>query len=294
MNTLIIYDADPDGFGCAYAAWRALGDQGSKVNFHQVLHGEPLPEIAYEYDKVIIGDLSFPYNDMLTLSQAVELVVIDHHPSSQKDIEDLGLNPFPYDTTRAACVQMWDYFFPAIDPPSLLQYVADRDTWTWALEDSDEINSIIFLTPKTFRDWADLDAALEFDEYHVIAAGKAVVQYREALVNWAVEGHDLVDGWGIGLHGSKNIPIVATPVLHSEVGHRLLEMYPNAPFSVTYTDKGGVEGYRKFSLRSEDHREDVGAFAKLHGGGGHHNAAGFNVPIREVWKNGAAAYISTT
>ena len=58
----------------------------------------------------------------------------------------------------------------------------------------------------------------------------------------------------------------------SEVGHELLQRYPEAPFAAIYFDT--ADGKRKWSLRGRGN-VDVSALAKQFGGGGHHNAAGF-------------------
>ncbi|HST38356.1 MAG TPA: DHHA1 domain-containing protein, partial [Conexibacter sp.] len=41
----------------------------------------------------------------------------------------------------------------------------------------------------------------------------------------------------------------------------------------------GQEGLRKVSLRASDHRVDVSAIARLQGGGGHRQAAGFSTAL---------------
>lgn len=282
-STLVIYDSDPDGFGCAYAAWTALGTEDTF--YMETLHGSRLPDSAIGYKNVYILDLSFPivdYDILLTAGSSV--TVIDHHPSAKYDIEALRLNPVPFDTERAACVQAWEFFNPHQETPKMLEYVADRDTWKFALPYSDEINSYIYVTPQTFNAWQQADLDIKYSWNTVLQLGRALVGYRQKLVDEMVEDATLVHDWQ-GVHSMKGIPWAAAPVLWSEVGHKLLNDNPQAPFSVTYKDYTS-EGYRKYSLRSEDHRIDVGMFANARGGGGHHNAAGFKRPLYEIWKEG--------
>ena len=60
----------------------------------------------------------------------------------------------------------------------------------------------------------------------------------------------------------------------SDVGHELLARHENSPFVAMYFDT--KEGGRVYSLRS--HPEfDCSVVAKRFGGGGHAQAAGFNV-----------------
>jgi oligoribonuclease NrnB/cAMP/cGMP phosphodiesterase (DHH superfamily) len=280
---LVIFDADPDGFGSAFAAWNALGTEDTF--YMETLHGSDLPDDAFGYNNVYILDLSFPRVDYDSLIAAgSKVTVIDHHPSAKQDIEALRLNPVPYDTERAACVQAWEFFNPYHATPGLLQYVADRDTWKFELPYSDEINAYIYTLPLTFNSWQQGSLDIEYSWNTVLQIGRALVGYRKKLVDEMAEDVTLVHDWQ-GVHSVTGIPWAAAPVLWSEVGHKLLNDNPHAPFSVTYKDFT-TEGYRKYNLRSEDHREDVGEFAKVRGGGGHHNAAGFKRPLDDIWKEG--------
>lgn len=268
LKTLVIYDADADGFGSAWAAWKALGDSADYV---EIGHGtKELPLYVFEYDRVYILDLSFPRDELLDLRECTNLTVIDHHESAAAMLEELGVSRFvPVDTTRAACVQVWEHFFPEKATPLMLQYIADRDVWAWELPHSDEINAVIFTGDKDFEKWDKFNTHLEtaFDE--VLLIGSALLEYREKMVDQIVANH---------YHDLAGIPVVHANVLHSEVGHRLLDTYPDAPYVMTYMDN--VESNtRKFSLRSEDHRMDVGEIAKEFGGGGHRNAAGYTSAI---------------
>ncbi len=274
MNTiLVIYDSDPDGFGSAYAAWKKFGDE---ADYLEVTHGSDMPEDAYDYAVVYILDLSFPAADIEALMDTTEVVIIDHHPSAQTELAHLG---FEFDTTRAACVQAWEYFHDT-EPPLLLEYVADRDTWKWELPHSEAINNFIFIQDNTFESWDRARHQIAFYPgfNDAIELGEAVQKHKDRLVDQMVE--NVTFSW-YGISDNKVIPYVQAPVLNSEVGHRLLEMYPAAPFSLTSMDL--PSGERKYSMRSEDHRADVGEIARKNGGGGHRNAAGFKVPFERLW-----------
>lgn len=266
-DTLVIHDSDSDGFGCAYAAWKYFGD---KAYYEAVGHGtDELPIKAYTYENVYIFDLSFPREELCDLMEdSVALWVIDHHASAKEMLEGLG---FPVDTSRAACTQVWEYFH-AEPVPKLLQYVEDRDIWKWELPWSDEVNSFLFTLPHTFPVWDGAAEQMEQEEgmLDFLFAGTAIVKYRNVLVEQMVDNHYLDIG---------KIPTTCAPILHSEVGHRLLEMYPEAQYSATYIDEY-EQGTRKWSLRSEEGRTDVGALAKELGGGGHEFATGYRTELR--------------
>lgn len=269
IDTLIIHDNDNDGFGSAWAAYKYFG---LNADYHALSHGtNELPIKAFAYENVYIFDLSFPREELCDLMEdGVALWVIDHHASAKKMLEGLG---FPVDTTRAACTQVWDYFH-AEEAPKLLQYVEDRDIWKWELPWSDEVNSFLFTLPHTFSVWDGAAEQMEQEEgmLDFMFAGTAIVKYRNALVDMIVANH-YVD--------TDGVPVTCAPVLHSEVGHRLLQMYPEAPYSATFLDEY-ERGTRKWSLRSEEGREFVDAIAKWRGGGGHGFAAGYREEL-DYW-----------
>ena len=78
------------------------------------------------------------------------------------------------------------------------------------------------------------------------------------------------------------VPVLQTPILISEAGHVLNQLYPHNPFSITWFKRKA--GQFKWSLRStkENGDYDVAAFAKEWGGGGHHNASGF-ITKKPIW-----------
>jgi uncharacterized protein len=73
--------------------------------------------------------------------------------------------------------------------------------------------------------------------------------------------------------GGFDVPVANLPyTLSSDAGHLMAQ---NEPFAACYWD---TPDGRVFSLRSSDAGQDVSAVAKSYGGGGHRNAAGFQVP----------------
>ncbi len=80
----------------------------------------------------------------------------------------------------------------------------------------------------------------------------------------------------IGMHalivGGHEVPVLNAPYFHSsEAGHI---MAAGKPFAACYYF---ANNKWNFSLRSNDAGVDVGAIAKMYGGGGHRNAAGFAI-----------------
>lgn len=118
-------------------------------------------------DLDIKGELMFvdmcpDYNVLNELSKRISwITILDHHESGFKMYRDNynstitdqvysvhGNVEFHLDNNRAGCQITWDYFYPNIarfsTRPWFLNYIADRDLWTWLLKDSREINQGLF------------------------------------------------------------------------------------------------------------------------------------------------------
>jgi hypothetical protein len=103
----------------------------------------------------------------------------------------------------------------------------------------------------------------------LIGIGGPVVAAVDAAVEEMSAGATMVDvaGW--------KVPLARVPEkrLGSFVGARLLQLYPDAPFTgywLTDADTGLIQ----VGLRSTDDRLDVARVAERFGGGGHRNSSG--------------------
>jgi len=72
-----------------------------------------------------------------------------------------------------------------------------------------------------------------------------------------------------------DVPVVNASDNISELGNKMCKTYPWAPFSVSYCDRKDM---RSWNLRSIGDF-DVSEVAKVFGGGGHKNAAGFSTEL---------------
>jgi uncharacterized protein len=190
--------------------------------------------------------------------QAASLQVLDHHVTAQDALAGL---PFAYfDLKKSGAVLAWEWAHqqPA---PWLLQYVQDKDLWTWALPNSREINAALASYPYDFRVWDTLrQDTLE-------AEGRAILRYETELVGKIAASAAMLSFQG------TTVPVAQSSVLTSQIGERLSK---NHPFCVIWHDR---DGRRYYSLRSRDDGADVAAIAMQYGGGGHTHAAGFSTPL---------------
>ena len=253
--TAILYHAEcADGFGAAWAIWK----QFPGAQFIPVKHGNPPPpELTTQ--RVVIVDFSY---DRPTLehmaSETQALLVLDHHITAEKALAGL---PYAYfDMTKSGAVLAWEW---AHDHPVpwLLDYIQDKDLWTWALPSSREINAAVASHPFDFDLWNG------FKQKELEQEGRAILRYEHELVNKLAAQAVLVEFQG------AVVPSVQSAVLTSQIGERLSADYP---FCIIWHDR---EGRRYYSMRSREDGSDVGAIAASFGGGGHTHAAGFSIPL---------------
>jgi len=259
---LCIYHGNcADGFTAAWVAHHAFGGE---IDLHPGVYQAPPPDVSGRV--VYLVDFSYKRPVLEAMrEQASQIVVLDHHKTAEADLRDLPGIETVFDMNRAGARIAWDYWNPGKEPPRPLLHVEDRDLWRFALPYTREIQANIFSHPYEIPVWDELMAA---DPLKLAEEGKAIERKHFKDVNELVR---VVTRRM--LIGSYNVPIANLPYIHvSDAAHLLAK---GEPFAGCYWDtpKGRV-----FGLRSTDEGLDVSEIAKLYGGGGHRNAAGFTVP----------------
>lgn len=285
MKNIILYHANCyDGFGSAYAAWKHFGDD---AEYHAMYYDAPLPEIKGG-DKVFLLDYSRKCDDLVNMVASGAMVEIhDHHKSAVDEInkasgilhqlyDEIGFTKVVMDMSKSGAVLAWERFHPETNIPMVIRDIMDRDLWLFKRAWSKEIHAALCSLPFDFEIWDELITSTEDPDDYVcwsnyeklIAKGKIILGYRNQLVEKFCENVELADIDG------HQVPLVNISMLFSEVPHRLLQLYPESPFSAyRYFRKGGVIQY---GLRGRGDF-DVSEVAKKFGGGGHFNAAGYEV-----------------
>lgn len=274
--TVVLYHAHcADGFGAALVAWMVFGETAT---YEAVSCQAPLPEIP-DGARVFIVDFSYPRAVLEQLAERCFVQVLDHHKTAEEELRGLAIARF--EEEKSGAVMAWEFFrdfapdviFGAV--PKLLLYIQDRDLWRWELEASREVNAGLWARPRTFSEWAQLVGYGAAGIAHLASEGRVVLRVNEAMIASLVPRARWVRWLAPGM--DYFVPVINTPVLQSEVCHALLETHREAPWCAAYFDQdGGDPGSieRVWSLRSRG-EVDVSAIAKQHGGGGHHNAAGY-------------------
>lgn len=285
MTIHVIYHADNDGLGAAFAVWRKYHHDNPML-FYRAQYGEEekmmhLLNLFEPNDLLFIVDFSFKRPVCDKFAAKVETVVIDHHVTGLHELE--GAPYLYYSNDYAGCTLAWKYFFEDEKIPLLLQYIEDRDLWRFKLSHSKAINKYLelMLTPEEGDNVIDLFQWMrgrmigtELYQHNKLQRAvdvgsllyKEMMQQVEKVVDLAA-----VSGSFLGYSG---VPVANCPLHVSEVGNQLLKRYPEAPFAAVYFDTSDRKTV--YSLRSNG-EVDVSEIAKSMGGGGHRAAAGFRV-----------------
>lgn len=273
---VIYHDNCFDGFTAAWVAHMKHPD----ARLVPALYGKPLPDIYPQSagETVVMVDISWPRRDMARYARELEdsgsyLVVLDHHKTAQAELDGFrGPNvTVTFDLDKSGARLAWDYFNPlasAAQRPPLVDYIEDRDLWRFQLPGSREINAFIQAHERTLENWTLLNAVLLSQTQQALMMGKAIQASNATYCAQMVAQARIYE-----IHGYE-VPVVNASVLFSEVANALLEAYPEAKFAAYYFNRG--DGVQQWGLRSRKDF-DCSVIAKKEGGGGHPQAAGFNL-----------------
>lgn len=291
MKTYILYHGNcPDGFGAATAAWLKLGDAAEYI---PVNYGKPMPTMDDE-SKVFIVDFSYPRKQLIELAVRMErTVVLDHHTTAQQDLDGLQLpgdeSEIIFDMEKSGAVLAWEYFHGE-DVPEFMLYLQDRDLWRFDLPLSREVSYALRSYPMVLPFWGDMVchagtiAELKREGIVCVRLTNQMVDAMTKHHRWAyldpkartIRFTEKLEPGGAGdsmvPEHVKIIPVANATVFFSEVGERLLEMYPAMDCAAYYSDRS--DGKQQWGLRSRPSC-DCSVIAKAFGGGGHKQASGF-------------------
>lgn len=279
-----------DGFTAAWVVRKRFSDD---VQYFPGFYGKDPPDVAGKH--VLMVDFSFKRPVLEEMSKsAASITILDHHKTAQADLETFAVfNPVDadnidavvlatqpglgnvraiFDMQRSGAQMAWDFCHPLFSRPKLVDYVADRDLWQFKMPSSREIAAALFSYPYDFKQWETIYYWLEsgdtFDRF--VAEGSAIERkhFKDIDELLAQTTREMVIG-------GQRVKVANLPyTMSSDAAGKLAE---GAPFGACYFDRPDA---RVFSLRSRgDGAADVSLIAASYGGGGHKNAAGFQVPV---------------
>lgn len=245
---------------------------------------EPPTQDMIKGQDVYLVDFSFPPEVLVKMCEsAYNVIVIDHHKSAIKAIEDyFSKNPTPYnlvtvlDVERSGAGLAWREFgLGEEEIPYLVKYVEDHDLWRFEYGDRTKaICAGICTFPLTFNTLDMLHARSEEDLYK---EGRTALRMQQQMVDWHIENCVKL----IETETGHRVPLINAPrYIASHVADRLT---PDYPYVIVYYD---LEDKRHVSMRSSygkgffaNDPVDLSILATRFGGGGHPGAASFRIPI---------------
>lgn len=277
MDIIVYHGSCPDGWTAAYIA---------KLKYPEAElmprdHGLPVPYEQLVGKDILVVDFSFRKKEenRAVAVAAKSFRILDHHKTAQAE---LGGEPYAvFDMERSGAGLAWDYLFgrdatisdmtggqmkPFVfqTRPWWVDYVEDRDLWRHKLPHSKEVNAYIMTLPYTIKGWNQL-SKLSIERASEL--GKGALAHVEHYVREAIKHAQF------GFLNGFRTAVLNVPYLNcSEIGNELAK---TVDVSLTYFERG--DQITQFSLRSIGDK-DVSTIAKSFNGGGHKNAAGFQLP----------------
>lgn len=273
---LVIYHKDCfDGMTAAWVVRKYFKERGI-VELNPIFHGAKYGDIPPIVDgqDVYIVDFSYKRDVILEMYRTSKsLTILDHHKTAEADLKDLPYAVF--DMKRSGAGLAWDWFFPGKPRPWLVNIIEDRDIWKFEFAETADAHGWISTVPLDFESWDELANTPLIE---VCLKGSFILRYIDQYGKKAMEQSrwEMVAGHFVP---TTNMPYMnCSEHLHSQL-KKAAELGVPTPFVASYY-RGG-DGRWRFSLRSDKdgNNFDVSEIAKLFGGGGHRNAAGFDAAI---------------
>ena len=275
---LVLYHANClDGFGSAYAAWCKFGDSADYIPVH---YGNAPPDVKDK--EIYIVDFSYKSEQLMNLVDAGnKVMVIDHHKTALPELEsaaelcDWQDFNYVFDLNKSGCVLSWEYFMLNVYIPYGLMMIQDRDLWKFNDANTKPFTAALkSFVPEKFESWQYVfNNESKFNS--IIDQGKDLIEvFDKDVAELAKKQHKMAFDKACCYMSVCNAPAKYA----SELGNVLAKQAGS--MAAIYAYDGSRQEWQ-FSLRSIDDF-DVSVIAKVYGGGGHKNAAGFSVKRLEL------------
>jgi len=252
---------------------------GDAVDFRPRGHDDLVDPQELDGARVVFLDISPQNEELVELAEvAAQVVVLDHHisardrlepdPDVRRALEGRG-HILHFDLDHSGAVLAWQHFAREEPVPDLLNYVEDQDLWNWKLPRSQEVNAAIGSHPLRFEVWDEL-ASRSVDD--LAQEGATLVRANRNEVERQLHNAATL------VLGTRRIEAVNATTNRSALGHELAKRAAfGEPWGCVYRLIGDRVTATLYSIGDTD----VATVASGYGGGGHRNAAGFSVSLRD-------------
>jgi len=270
---MVLYHGDcVDGYACAFICNLFFKNKSKRITYIPCQYQKPPPLVSNK--NVLICDFSYK-NQVLhnMIKQANKLCILDHHTSSERDLNNIPNQNKVFNITHSAAYITWCYFFGENKVPLMIKYIEDNDIGRWALPNTKSFSSYIFNLPKKSESYSPL-----LDDSYVINTvlpmGEGMQKQNLSYIN---DGVKRACAYFMLINNYVYFVIhINTSILKSEIANAVFDIYPNANFAFCWSHNSYTNEIYA-SLRSIQNGTDVEKIAALFGGGGHSRAAGLTL-----------------
>lgn len=319
-NYIIGYHANcADGQAAGFVAWKATGKIAQTVPLNYDLHKKQVREIVSILTKgmdptadlkkttLLIVDFSFPADILEQLGLIFNyIMVLDHHKTFKDDLDSryiCGVLEFDHKTVvnglsksvlncykvsenvtvrlcmeESGALMVWRFFHPDKEVPDFIRYTSDRDLYK-------------FLDPKTRpfasgmglhrgKSWLELEEVYNKPQA-VIETGEIIEELNTRQIDSILAKPAKLITVQVGGVVSSAVAVGvynATPGVTSDLLAKYVSVEDNPDIGMTYTISSQNEVL--CSLRSLK-GVDCSWIATALGGGGHAQACGFSMPLKD-------------
>lgn len=274
FDVCVYHNPCSDGLASAWIVKTHIPNIGLfPYNFQSLIDDKTLT--LFTDKKVIFVDCAPKLNEIEILKQTCkDIFVIDHHKTNKNILSTTNIK-FIYNEYLSGCQIVWKYFNNDLPVPWFINYIADRDLWTWTLPNSKTINTGLFNDDHiTFNGLDKLSLGnTTIDDIYKIGTIYERILEKEINKNIKSAIQMRYNEYNIWVFGGN-------PEYRSESGNKLLNIpfpdgtMPNFTVFWQYNIKGNEFW---LSFRGNDNGPDLTVICGKYGGGGHKNAAGCSV-----------------
>lgn len=229
-------------------------------------------------EKVVFADIIPPIPVLeQVLLKTKDLVFLDHHTSSKKEVEDLGVkyDGILTDDGLGACRLVWQYCYPENKIPQGIQWIAEYDDWQRTSE-----NKIFNFGIQSFNTFPTNWIWTRVLKEHVPTM-KLIERKGRTIMSYLIP-------WYKRLVRSYGMSGLVRPELIDDQQYSMFLLNQGAVDSSVFDDlqiKHDIYARATFgkswkwlvSVTTDRDDIDLSKLAKRFGGGGHQHSAGFTV-----------------
>ncbi len=273
-----------DGLCSAWVVHKYHRENNIDIELYPVSHGKTIDINMLKNKKIIMCDYSPSVEVLEQIEQVAQSVtILDHHVTAKNALETKPYAIFNMEKSGAGIT--WEYFYPDVPVPEFIQMVQDRDLWKWEISGSKEFTAGLFTICATIDSNNFPELFNIFTQMHTeptkVQFYKDLGKIMSTITDNKAKalGDDHMGTVSNFVFQSKTYRVCVVncfPDITSEAGNYISKS-DQIDFAVLWRHHNPT-GEFYVSLRSTGDI-DVSIIAKIFGGGGHPNAAGFNTKV---------------